>query len=1794
MEKVYQHLSEAFPKINSYKNIISLDLSEDKFNLLDLEELDKDFDYRTIYACINIIDLTKNSLTLLKLKGFNNLESVIARENYINKVELNLPRLKKLDLSNNMINKIFELNSINSLEELKLNKNLIERITWEDLKPVKNSLTTLEIASNKINFNSVREFFDFIEQFGKSMKKLKTFNITGNNFTSSKIYRDYSLVITHYCQTVKVLNNKAVEQITPDENALIGIDKIKKRILDDEKRAGTLIFNNLEENLPIGEEISNVSIEDINKELEKYNNLGKFNQSSIQNLISLIESYIKSGSYLSNMIGDNELEDRELNSFENFLEYTDLLINSNNTLEKPFAELIAKFSYIKNGKFCSRSMDYLKNKISPEKAREYEDILKSTVLNYIIKTPDDNIFNNIISGCEKFANDSKFIRIISNIFPRILNLIIRKKDFQFNSNDKEVKRRKEILWESLSFVSVCIKESTNMREVLNNTFFINAICVLIKNVFALDDTTINSDIKIMKILIELLKITTMICLSKKANNDKNLLDNVNRIIGSGLKDKFQQNLNSRLQEKSKNTSMRDIEKKEIILCKMEILTNIIRCYGSLLMRTKDINKLISDQNSVPSKIINMLVQNSSNDPMLISAACDFTYYIFHHTDMSLNKDNCFEKASSKLYSLRYIIKYIGYGNEEYNNACIVADSYGENVIIKGKSVTFNSLTSNIMHSMFISIIKLIYFFQKNSYKQIPIQNICGSVCADLNEQNRDVYICSALSIPNDLVKLAIVKCLFWVESSQLSSEEINMVYSQIKNISINGGIIEQVISITFLFLTKTFIEFMKTSPEKVVQSKEPFLIAIDYLTKNIEICCSCPKHELDIKNNLTLSLLIFLNNMSCYPELKKIFADKTKSLLLEKILRLENNNIIPNCFPIEIEKCRSGFFIDNIFNIFRGERGIKPYSYNTLRIFIHLADLLMNIPSKSYYIIPNTDYEDILESVRNELLYTECYRVQMEKENFNNLYELKQNFTKVSSLNKKKPFNQKLLIKLDDNELKDEQNKFLLLFPEILNFLLGRISKSKISYYEQCWDDKFDKKINEIKYDLTISQSKKEEKPIIETNQEGLKNVLGVFKNNLRGEEFYPINNNKQSNNEYDYILKDMAKCSQYGYDLEHTERILSEENPHNSYLRTLIIVSFLRCIYALLEYPANKTIRNNMVRLIYKDNNLKEITLLVDSTKLVDCNISTKYLMIIRNVLVTSKHYFQQALAENSFPGGEKLVDKEYLNKLGIISYTIKKMLRVYKGELKLEDSNNKLFLSEISLISLIICNGIDSVHFTDDFSREKTLELMINYDIIQVLIQAIKDNMNSESMVFKNLLSGAKQDLPSSNKTDLIKEIKENQLMTNMMRNICNVMGTYMNKIPSTFYSIMEKLTKSYIFEKVNFRKTYLREIIKAKLFDGLKEKIKTSLNKKITYLSRGVFDFLHFKLYNKKLIMIITENGLEFINSASSDNSEDDFELVEFEPIPELSIKFDELELVIEFELINRVALKTKNNAIINCNFDRIHSSDNIRSFAKFYNPLFHIYIKTKLFNLNDDGEDESNRANNNEIGQETDNSNNNNYDLTPINNNNSLKGPIISKDVISPFGGFYNKNESQEKLKLNINSHAYNPSKEKLDNENLEDKLANNQTVILGSIHEAYKFDYVNSIFDDINYKTEKKVLVFKGTKLIIYNEIETQWRYINLPDMIKNNIDFSNYLLVKEGKTIGDFSSAFKLFQSIDLNDMLQVNFKGVDQIIFKFSNGFKFFKMYDDYSYISFKRAILKAAKEKSMEVFDDPYSQIN
>ena len=181
------------PKDSSdYKKITHLELvSKDKvrYQLVNIDQFERE-EYKKIYKYIVHLNINDNNISILKLKGYNALDTLLASNNQISTVDLNLPSLLVLDLSKNNIRKMFELINLPSLRELVLCQNSISEISYDTFKSVKRTLTKLDLSENLVQFSNVKEFFNFTETFGPNMKELAVLQLDKNSFTGRKQYKD--------------------------------------------------------------------------------------------------------------------------------------------------------------------------------------------------------------------------------------------------------------------------------------------------------------------------------------------------------------------------------------------------------------------------------------------------------------------------------------------------------------------------------------------------------------------------------------------------------------------------------------------------------------------------------------------------------------------------------------------------------------------------------------------------------------------------------------------------------------------------------------------------------------------------------------------------------------------------------------------------------------------------------------------------------------------------------------------------------------------------------------------------------------------------------------------------------------------------------------------------------------------------------------------------------------------------------------------------------------------------------------------------------------------------------------------------------------------------------------------------------------------------------------------------------------------------------------------------------------------------------------------------------------------
>ena len=142
MEKIYESFSEKYVK--EYKReeellgITELSLTpREKFKLRDITDIN---DKVMFLKNIQKIDISNNYISKLILKKFPILSIIIASKNMISEVNLDLPKLKILNLNYNLVRTIPDFTKTPEITELNLSRNLISKITIIEFQKLKQSI----------------------------------------------------------------------------------------------------------------------------------------------------------------------------------------------------------------------------------------------------------------------------------------------------------------------------------------------------------------------------------------------------------------------------------------------------------------------------------------------------------------------------------------------------------------------------------------------------------------------------------------------------------------------------------------------------------------------------------------------------------------------------------------------------------------------------------------------------------------------------------------------------------------------------------------------------------------------------------------------------------------------------------------------------------------------------------------------------------------------------------------------------------------------------------------------------------------------------------------------------------------------------------------------------------------------------------------------------------------------------------------------------------------------------------------------------------------------------------------------------------------------------------------------------------------------------------------------------------------------------------------------------------------------------------------------------------------------
>jgi hypothetical protein len=426
------------------------------------------------------------------------------------------------------------------------------------------------------------------------------------------------------------------------------------------------------------------------------------------------------------------------------------------------------------------------------------------------------------------------------------------------------------------------------------------------------------------------------------------------------------------------------------------------------------------------------------------------------------------------------------------------------------------------------------------------------------------------------------------------------------------------------------------------------------------------------------------------------------------------------------------------------------------------------------------------------------------------------------------------------------------------------------------------------------------------------------------------------------------------------------------------------------------------------------------------------------------------------------------------------------------------------------------------------KTFETMIHIDTIKVFIKIVNDYMNTEAEGYRK------------------KNIEENQglavdeIMNDMMSSISYIIGEYMAKCKKHTYSIIELFTKSYLFESVKLRQTFLREIIEYSRIADLKAEINKSLNLNASYIVRTIItDFCAGQTYNK--LMVFASETIEFVNCSEGTDPREDWKLKDFKVEESLQIACNDIKEVIIFEVLNRILIRT-DKSYYGLFFLQSSVSTLIPSSLDYYNPSIKYFLNVPIFNI----------------------------------------APIISEEEKNVF-------EAKEKeVQTMGETIKYYEMDEEVNDDIEEDNTDRpHREVILCSIVVKKVWDFFTNIFKSksVQLLKDSKVVVIYEHRLIIYEDHPEAWANLEYRQIFKkkNRNDPNNYI------------KCCNYLTEYDLRDVLTLTAYEVDKIKVSFQGGGVLqIQVYDDYSFVKFKRALYPFLKQNNLNVKDDFYDEVN
>jgi hypothetical protein len=306
---------------------------------------------------------------------------------------------------------------------------------------------------------------------------------------------------------------------------------------------------------------------------------------------------------------------------------------------------------------------------------------------------------------------------------------------------------------------------------------------------------------------------------------------------------------------------------------------------------------------------------------------------------------------------------LGYINQEdpsYRAMCIEA---GQGAVLHSKPLKLKNLTSTEMHDLFVASINLIaHYCAMASTRAVP-----EKVASLMNENNREKYLFDCLECPSDIVRKAVVGCLYHVPLAELDEEEVSRLVNMLsETTNISAGETEIVLGESFSLLTKLALSRQETGRMfRERQAELAIHAALDILERNMVRDTRGDESEDAEKYTLSHSCVRYLVACSLWrPEdeegntLRRHLRNRDVMESIGHVLRAEDEfsdqyRLVPHdpshipridYRPVMIEMTWAGRTVEYLLQTFIGDNPLSPTGVVAPRIMRRMADVLLGVP----------------------------------------------------------------------------------------------------------------------------------------------------------------------------------------------------------------------------------------------------------------------------------------------------------------------------------------------------------------------------------------------------------------------------------------------------------------------------------------------------------------------------------------------------------------------------------------------------------------------------------------------------------------------------------------------------------------------------------------------------------------------------------------------------------------------------------------------------------------------------------